>query len=80
LLFNHKWFLNFRSWLKNGFNKWRLLLLVFIVIYAFRYCLTWDACGFIGMRLPIYTVGYKKHNREKKTTTKEEKQKDESFL
>jgi len=26
--------LNLRSWLKNGFNKWRLLLLVFIVIYA----------------------------------------------
>ncbi|MCJ7559757.1 hypothetical protein MUO79_03955, partial [Candidatus Bathyarchaeota archaeon] len=27
--------MDFRSWLKKGFNKWRLALLVFIVIYAF---------------------------------------------
>ena len=27
--------MDFRAWLKNGLNKWRLALLVFIVIYAF---------------------------------------------
>ncbi len=35
LSFGSDYPLNLRSWLKTIFNKWRLMLLVFVVIYAF---------------------------------------------
>jgi hypothetical protein len=35
LSFGSAYPLKLRLWLKNGFNRWRVLLLVFIIIYAF---------------------------------------------
>jgi predicted membrane-bound mannosyltransferase len=39
--------MDFRVWLKNGFNKWRLSLLVFIVIYA---CLLLINLGYMSIQ------------------------------